>query len=167
MDEAASASDLLLRQQFRRAAQALHAQLPRPPVPPFFPRPPPPPFPTALVDSIAPPLSLEEEVFLASLTDLAYALAGMEGKGRDPMTLLRPEQVLAWLQGVDAKEAADLAVLLDPRTATGANLLDFGGKVVERLADRARPRLERALATATGTPSPTTGQPAPAAPAAR
>lgn len=40
-----------------------------------------------------------------------------------------------------------MATLLDPRSPTGANLFEFGERVVGQLADKARPRLERVLGT--------------------
>jgi hypothetical protein len=40
-----------------------------------------------------------------------------------------------------------VATLLDPRSPTGANLFEFGERVVGQLADKARPRLERVLGT--------------------
>lgn len=51
------------------------------------------------MDSIAPPLSVEEEVYAGSLVDLAYSLAGLDPTRTD----MTPQQVLAWLQGVDVQ----------------------------------------------------------------
>jgi len=92
-DEAAGASDLLLRQALRKAVPLVAAALPQPPRLPFLPPPPEPlelpvplppragaatgggvPLPSltsarALLDALAPPLSRDEELYALSLVD--------------------------------------------------------------------------------------------------
>jgi hypothetical protein len=46
---------------------------------------------------------VEEEVYAGSLVDLAYSLAGIDPTRTD----MTPQQVLAWLQGVDVQVRED------------------------------------------------------------
>jgi len=101
-DEAAGASDLLLRQALRKAVPLVAAALPQPPRLPFLPPPPEPlelpvplppragaatgggvPLPSltsarALLDALAPPLSRDEELYALSLVDLLKSTLGEE-----------------------------------------------------------------------------------------
>lgn len=138
VSEVTNASDLLLRQQTRRVAQ----RLPRPPLVPY---------PAALVDSLAPPLTIEEDVFLGSITELGYSLLGL-----DPTTssrsssLPRPDEVIAWLTQANVEDALDVARLLQPGSATGQHLGAFAAEVARGLADKALPRINEAAALGPG-----------------
>lgn len=137
VSEVTNASDLVLRQQMRRAAQ----RLPRPPLLPY---------PAALVDSLAPPLSIEEDVFLGSLTELGYTLLGLDATtSTSPSPLPRPDQVLAWLtqqSSSTVEDALDVAKLLQPGSATGQQMGSFAAEIARGLADKARPRINQAVA---------------------
>lgn len=120
----------------RRAAQ----RLPRPPLVPY---------PAALVDSLAPPLTIEEDIFLGSLTELGYTVLGLDATAA-PNTLPRPDQVIAWLTQTNVEDALDVARLLQPGSATGQHLGSFAAEVARGLAGKARPRIEQAVALGPG-----------------
>ncbi|TFJ81204.1 hypothetical protein NSK_007471 [Nannochloropsis salina CCMP1776] len=128
--------------QFRRTA----ALLPRPF--PFLP----PVLPPSLVDELAPPLSLEEEVFLGSVAELGATLVGEEGmsvlEGQANWGgLPRPDRVVAWLTSVNAEDLLDVARLLQPGTSSSKNIVDFASEVVRGLlTERAIPRVRKAAA---------------------
>lgn len=122
----------------RRTAQ----RLPRPPLVPY---------PAALVDSLAPPLSIEEDVFLGSLTELGYTVLGLDPTAAPSTSSIpRPDQVLAWLTQTNVEDAMDVARLLQPGSATGQHLGSFAAEVARGLADRALPRIEQAVALGPG-----------------
>jgi hypothetical protein len=64
------------------------------------------------VDELAPPLSLEEEVFLGSLAELGATVVGEEGMkvldgggGMGGLAALpRPDRVVAWLTSVNTED---------------------------------------------------------------
>ncbi|CAN0307791.1 unnamed protein product, partial [Ectocarpus sp. 4 AP-2014] len=92
--EASNAADLVLRRGTRQAVvRAKDLLRPPPPPPPFLPRLPSLPFPVpeSVVDALSPKLTVEEDVFLASLEELAYALAGIEQgtASDDPLATIR------------------------------------------------------------------------------
>lgn len=147
VSEITNTGDLLLRQQFRRTVSLL----PRPPPLPFLP-----PFlPPSLVDELAPPLSLEEEVFLGSLAELGATVVGEEGMkvleggggGLGGLAALpRPDRVVAWLTSVNTEDVMDVARLLEPGTPSSRNIVAFGSEILRGLLnDRAVPRLSRAF----------------------
>ncbi|CAN0288289.1 unnamed protein product [Ascophyllum nodosum] len=151
--EASNAADLILRKSTRQAvASARDILRPPPPPLPFLPRLPslPLPIPDRVIDAISPRLTPEEDVFLASLEELAYALSGVE-QGTitdDPLGALR--QLLrsdnAGVAG--AAYLAEFAQTLPADSRKTGALLEVGSEVVQNLAVRTRQRLNGLLSVA-------------------
>ncbi|CAM9630586.1 unnamed protein product [Laminaria digitata] len=154
--EASNAADLVLRRTTRQAVMRARDVLRPPPPPlPFLPRLPALPFPVpeSVVDALSPPLTVEEDIFLAGLEDLAYALSGLQPGAvqDDPIEALRQ-----LLQGGDGGVGGERRLLAEfvqtlPSDAqkTGA-LLEVGSEVVQGLAERAGQRLSGLVATSSG-----------------
>lgn len=141
--EASNAADLVLRRATRQAVVRARDVLRPPPPPfPFLPRLPALPFPVpeSVVDALSPPLTVEEDIFLAGLEDLAYALSGLEpGAAQDdPIQALRQ-----LLQGGDggAGELVEFVQTLPGDSQKTGALLEVGSEVVQSLAERAGQRL--------------------------
>eukprot|EP00903_Cladosiphon_okamuranus_P007787 g7536.t1 len=143
--EASNAADLILRRGTRQAVvRAKDLLRPPPPPLPFLPRLPSLPFPVpeSVVDTLSPKLTVEEDIFLASLEELAYALAGLEqgAVSDDPLEAIR--QLLQ--TGIDGSsgigELAEFVQTLPGDSQKTGAILEVGSEVVRNLAKRASTR---------------------------
>ena len=75
-------------------------------------------------------------------------LCSNQAAGLQVGQLPRPDQVVGWLSQVNTEDALDVARLLQPGSPTGRQLTGFAQEVVRGLAERAAPRIERAVGAA-------------------
>ncbi|CAB1109481.1 unnamed protein product [Ectocarpus sp. CCAP 1310/34] len=153
--EASNAADLVLRRGTRQAVvRAKDLLRPPPPPLPFLPRLPSLPFPVpeSVVDALSPKLTVEEDIFLASLEELAYALAGIEqGTVSDnPLATIR-QLLQAGSDGSGgAGELVEFVRTLPGDSEKTEAIFDVGSEVVQNLADRASKRFNGLLSGASG-----------------
>ncbi|CAM9689764.1 unnamed protein product [Scytosiphon promiscuus] len=143
--EASNAADLVLRRSTRQAVvRAKDLLRPPPPPLPFLPRLPALPFPVpeSVVDALSPKLTVEEDIFLASLEELAYALAGLEqgAVSDDPLAALQQLLRVGSDGNSGAGELAEFVQTLPGDSQKTGALLEVGSEVVQNLAERASAR---------------------------
>ncbi|CBN75294.1 Predicted unusual protein kinase (ISS) [Ectocarpus siliculosus] len=153
--EASNAADLVLRRGTRQAVvRAKDLLRPPPPPLPFLPRLPSLPFPVpeSVVDALSPKLTVEEDIFLASLEELAYALAGIEQGtvSDDPLATIR-QLLQAGSDGSGgAGELVEFVRTLPGDSEKTEAIFDVGSEVVQNLADRASERFNGLLSGGSG-----------------
>eukprot|EP00611_Tribonema_gayanum_P021307 TRINITY_DN4064_c0_g1_i4.p1 TRINITY_DN4064_c0_g1~~TRINITY_DN4064_c0_g1_i4.p1 ORF type:complete len:723 (+),score=280.48 TRINITY_DN4064_c0_g1_i4:457-2625(+) len=149
--EIASATDLVLRQTTRRGLSRLEALLQPPPPPlPFLPRLPSLllPVPKRLLDALSPQLSIEEEIFAKSLTDLGLALLGVDADSAAALDSGRPDVLLRKLLSADnssAQELLEFARTVQADSPQGQALMETGQEVFNLLVARQQERLDGLL----------------------
>ncbi|CAM9995353.1 unnamed protein product, partial [Hapterophycus canaliculatus] len=143
--QASNAADLVLRRSTRQAVvRAKDLLRPPPPPLPFLPRLPALPFPVpeSVVDALSPKLTVEEDIFLASLEELAYALAGLEqgAVSDDPLAAIQQLLRVGSDGNGGAGELAEFVQTLPGDSQKTGALLEVGSEVVQNLAERASAR---------------------------
>jgi len=137
--------DLLLRDRLRRAYALLPTLAPRLPfVGALLPPPPPPPIflpglglvsADKALELLAPPLNRNEEVYLASLTELIAGLMGVPASDLDTPDITRLLR-LATSPSEQVRELSEALATISGSTANASVIRDMAVEVVEQLATK-------------------------------
>lgn len=152
LSEASTAVDLLLRQSTRNSVNRLKSLLvpPSPPLP-FLPRLPaiPLPIPDALIDSLSPELTLEEQLYTKSILDLCVTVLGLDPSSNmdltDPSTALQVLRQMAKPENNTARELTEIAGVLQPNSQEAKTLVQFGQDLGAVLFQKQQSRLSTYL----------------------
>lgn len=142
--EIAQATDLFLRKAFRRSVDVMQQTL-RFPAPPFLPRPPSLFFvPSSVVDALAPSLTVEEDIYLMSVSDLGFSVLGNSDIQDFDDLITRPDKFLQALLKTDRQVLEDVQLVLpvlDPNKETGKNAIGVGTDVGRILYSKLQERM--------------------------